>query len=155
MSQSMPPNAEILEFEPLEEKWNVYELQNQTIIRGRILVTRFARDPNETDPNKIAISSQNVFVVDAPVEQRGQPTGPLTNEEIRNPQGTPIDILTNNEKWGKYRILSTGVVLKVKMVVDDAIRLDGKFDNDGMPQYVLHSTAMVLPDRHANTDHRT
>jgi len=153
--RSLPRDFENLAFEAIEEHWNTYELANQIVVRGRVIVTRFAKDRNDPNPNSVAISSQNIFVVDAPVEQRGDPTGILTPEEIRNPTGAPITILTSDEQWNKYRILSTGVVLKVKLVVDDAVRIENKYDNDGMPQFVFHSTPMVVPDRHANTNVRT
>ncbi len=154
-ARQLPNNFEIVEFEPIEENWNTYELQNGTVVRGRIIVTRFAKDPHDNDPNKLSLSSQNIFVVDAAPNQRSTPTDPLSPQEIQNPQGTPIDILLNNERWNKYRIPQLGVVIKVKLVVDDAIRIDGKFDNDGMPQYVFHSTPLVLPDRRANPNDRT
>ncbi len=153
-ARQLPPDFEVVDFEPIEEHWNSYELQNGTVVRGRIIVTRFAKNPNDNDPNKVSLSSQNVFVVDAPPDQRSTPTGPLSPEEIRNPQGTPIDILLNNEKWNKYRILKLGVVIKVKLIVDDTLRIDNKFDNDGMPQYVFRSTPMILPDRRSNPNDR-
>lgn len=151
----LPRDFENLAFEAIEEHWNEYDLTNHIIVRGRVIVTRFGKDPNNPDPNAIAISCQNVFVVDAPVEQRGAPTGNLTPEEVRNQQGSPINILTSNEQWNKYRILSTGIVLKVKLVVDDVVRIENKYDNDGMPQFIFHSTPLVLPDRHASTNVRT
>jgi hypothetical protein len=40
-------------------------------------------------------------------------------------------------------------------VVNDAIRIDNKFDNDGMPQYVFHSIPLVLPERKSNPNDRT
>ncbi len=151
----LPKEFEVIDFEPIEENWNVYELKNGTIVRGRIIVTRFVKDPNDDNPNKLALSSQNVFVVDAPPDQRSTPTGVLSPEEIQNPKGAPVDILLNNERWNKYRIPKLGVVIKVKLIVDDAIRIDGKFDNDGMPQYVFHSTPLLLPDRKSNPNDRT
>lgn len=151
----LPRDFESLEFEILEENWNKYELQNHTVVRGRIIIIRFVRNTQDPNPNAIAVSSQNLFVVDAPPEQRGEPTPPLTPTEIQNPQGIPVRILTSNEIWNRYRIIKTGVVLKVKLVVDDAVRLADKFDNDGMPQYVFHSSPLVIPDRHQDTNLRT
>jgi len=152
----LPRDFENLAFEAIEEHWNEYELSNQIKIRGRVIVTRFAKNPNDPNPNAMSLSSQNIFVVDAPVEQRGDPSGNLTPEEIRNPQGgVPVNILTSDEQWNKYRILSTGVVLKVKLVVDDAVRMENRYDNDGMPQFIFHSAPIVIPDRHANTNVRT
>lgn len=149
--QRPPSDFENIEFEPIEEHWNKYELQNQTVVRGRVVVTRFAKDPRLNDPNQLALSTQNIFVVDAPVSSRGSPSLPLTAEEIANPRGTPVHVLTSNEVWNRYRILSTGLVLKVKMVLDEAVRVPDRFDNDGMPQYVFRSSPLVMPDRRANS----
>ena len=153
--QRPPPDFEVVEFEPIEEHWNKYELQNHTVVRGRIIVTRFARNSHAPDPTQFAISTQNIFVVDAPPESRGTPTPPLTMEEIANPQGVPVPVLTSNEVWNKYRILQNGLVLKVKMVLDEAVRIQDKFDNDGMPQYVFRSSPLMTPDRRANSNIRT
>ena len=153
-SRQLPNDFEIVDFEPIEEHWNTYELQNGTIVRGRIIITRFAKDPQDKDPNKISLSSQNVFVVDAPPDQRSAPTGPLSPSEATNPQGTPTDIILNNEKWNKYRIPKLGVTMKVKLIVDDVVRIDGKFDKDGMPQYIFRTTPMILPDRRSNPNDR-
>jgi len=153
----LPRDFENLEFETLEENWNRYELKNHTVVRGRVIVTRFAKDSHDPTPNAYALSSQNVFVVDAPVEQRGEPTlTPLTPDQIKNPKGTPVNIVNSNEVWNRYRILSTGVVLKVKLIVQDAMRLTpDRFDSDGMPQYLFRSSPMVVPDRFENTNLKT
>lgn len=150
-----PKDFENLEFETLEEKWNEYELQNGTKVRGRVIITRFFRNPHDPDPNRYSLSSKNFFVVDAPVEQRGDPSPPLTMEERQNPQGPSVQILTNNEQWNRYRILRTGMVLKVKLVVSDAMRLTDKFDADCMPQYVFRSAPMIVPDQTENSSRRT
>ena len=83
---SRPKDFENLEFESIDEKWNEYEPQNGTKVRGRILVTRFFKDPRNPDPNMYSLSSKNIFVVDAPVLQRNDPSPPLTLDEIKNPK---------------------------------------------------------------------
>lgn len=140
---------EDLEFDVIEEQWNEYELTGQIKVRGKITVTRFMRDKHNPDPNFVNMSSQNVFVVTAPVEQRGIPS-PLNPSEIKTPAGISVDVLTSNEKWNKYRIRTTGIVIKVKLVLHEAFRIQGRFDNDGMPAYIFSSGPLVVPDRKSN-----
>ncbi len=148
--QAVPsPDFEVLEFEVLEEGWNEYELQNHTRVRGRVIVNRFVHDRNIPNPNAIHMSSQNIFVVDAPPEQRGAPS-PLTPEEIANPNGVPVQVLTNNEKWNKYRIIKSGLIVKVKLVLHEAYRVSDRFDSDGMPAYVFTSGPLLIPDKMKN-----
>ena len=110
--------------------------------------TGFAKDPNNPDPNAYSINSQNLFVVTAPVKQRDNPsTTPLTTQEINNPEGRHIvGIINSNERWNKYRLLRTGIVIKVKMVISDAFRIPDRYDKDCMPQYVFTSSPMILPE---------
>ena len=140
------PDFEDLEFDVISEDWNEYELTGHTKARGKIVVTRFVRSKNHPDPNAINMASQNMFVITAPPEQRGVPS-PLNPQEIKTPDGTPIDILSSNEKWNKYRLKKSGGIVKVKMVVHDAFRIPGRFDNDGMPAYIFTSGPLVVPEK--------
>lgn len=54
------------------------------------------------------------------------------------------------EKRNKYRVVKTGLIIKVRMVLDEVYRVQGKYDNDGMPSYIFRSAQMVMPDQHAN-----
>lgn len=139
------PDFDDLDFEIINEGWNEYELAGHTKVRGRAIVTRFVHDPNNPDPKFISMSSQNVFVITSPIEQRGPPS-PLTAQEIKKPKGGAIEVTSSNEKWSKYRIKKTGLILKVKLVLHEAYRIDGRFDNDGMPAYVFTSGPLLIPD---------
>jgi len=149
-----PKDFEDLDFNTLEEQWNEYEFPNQTTARGRFIVSRIFNDPQNPNPNVLGISGQNIFVVTAPVEQRGTPSA-LTPQEIQKTDYPRVTPLTSDEKWNKYRIVKTGVVLKVKLILNEAYRVQGRYDNDGMPAYLFNSTQMVIPDKHANTNFRT
>lgn len=150
----LPLDFENLEFETLEENWNEYELPNQTKARGKLVVLRIAIDSRNPNPNALAISGQNLFVVTAPVEQRGAPS-PLTPDEIRRTDYPRVTPLTSNERWNRYRIIKTGMVLKVKLILNEIYRVQGRYDNDSMPSYLFNSTQMVVPDKHADTNIRT
>lgn len=150
----LPLDFEDLEFETLEENWNEYELPNQTKARGKFVAMRIIKDRRNPDPNVLGISGQNLFVVTAPVEQRGPPN-PLTPEEIQRTDYPRINPITANEKWNRYRINKTGAILKVKLVLNEVYRVQGKYDNDGMPSYIFNSTQLIIPDKHSNPNVRT
>ena len=54
-------------------------------------------------------------------------------------QATPIEVNQSSEKWNEY-LLEDGTVLKMKLVLKKVFRVDGEFDEEGNPVYVMQST---------------
>jgi hypothetical protein len=156
MMPSGPPplDFEDLEFETIEESWNEYDLPNQTRVRGKFVALRIFKDKRNPDPNALGLSGQNLFVVTAPIEQRGPASIPLTLEELQRTDYPRINPITSNEKWNRYRISKSGIVIKVRLVLNEVYRIQGKYDNDGMPMYIFNSAQMVVPDKHGNSNIR-
>ena len=46
------------------------------------------------------------------------------------------------EHWNEY-LLSDGTVLRLKSVVTEIVKLVGRFDGDGNPQYLVKSAQVV------------
>ncbi len=77
---------------------------------------------------------------------------PPTKRKIRFTQDGPekdaqlIDIQQANEHWNQY-LLGDQTVIKVKLVATEVWRVDGEFDADGNPVYVLksHNVMTVNP----------
>jgi hypothetical protein len=46
------------------------------------------------------------------------------------------------EHWNEY-LLHDGSVIKLKTVVTEILKVDGEFDAEGNPQYLLKSTQIV------------
>jgi len=64
-----------------------------------------------------------------------------------NFKGKEVDALempfqTGAEHWNEY-VLQDGSVLRLKSVVTDILKVDGEFDNEGNPIYMLKSTNIV------------
>lgn len=55
---------------------------------------------------------------------------------------TILDINSSQETWNQY-LLSDGTVLKLKVVVTEAIRADGHYDNNGEPLYAVKSSNIL------------
>ncbi len=58
-------------------------------------------------------------------------------------EGTVIPFQTGGEHWNEYFLEDT-TVLRVKLVATEAIRVDGYYDQDGNPLYILNSTNVMV-----------
>jgi hypothetical protein len=68
------------------------------------------------------------------------PGGPLVD-------GTQIPIDESEERWSKVK-LEDGSVLKIRPVVTAVVRVDGQYDPEGNPVYVVKTMVVSAPIRH-------
>lgn len=52
---------------------------------------------------------------------------------------TEVGFRSSGENWNEY-LLDDGTVFRIKLIVTDIYRVDGKYDDQGNPQYVAKST---------------
>ena len=133
--------ARELEFEPVEEKWNEYELLDENVyvrLRGRIILLKVLEFPN-TPGRRLKL--HRVFVVSSP--KKGRPMNPPTPTELKSLDKYPVEIVSSREPWNIYRITETGEILRVKLIVTDVFRVRGRYDSDGEPYYVIQSGSLV------------
>lgn len=57
----------------------------------------------------------------------------------REVDGTIVDVNQSNEKWNEY-LLEDGTVLKMKLILKKVLKIDGQYDPEGNPVYVMQST---------------
>ena len=57
----------------------------------------------------------------------------------REAAATPVDVNQSNERWNEY-FLEDGTILKMKLVLTKVLRVDGEYDPEGNPVYVMQST---------------
>ncbi len=57
-------------------------------------------------------------------------------------EATEIGFRASGEYWNEY-LLDDGTVVKIKVVVTDAMRLDGMYDPEGQPLYVVKSNNIM------------
>jgi hypothetical protein len=57
----------------------------------------------------------------------------------REVDGTPVSATQSNEHWNQY-LLEDGSVVKLKLVATEFVRLDGVYDPEGNPVYLVKST---------------
>lgn len=57
-------------------------------------------------------------------------------------EATEMPVSNAAEYWNEY-LLTDGSVVRLKTVVTEVFKVDGKFDAEGNPEYVLRSTQIV------------
>lgn len=63
-------------------------------------------------------------------------------------EGIIVDINSTQENWNQY-LLSDGTILKLKVVATEVVRLEGEYDKEGDPIYIIKSANVVsaiVPD---------
>lgn len=61
-------------------------------------------------------------------------------------EGVEVDIEESRERWSEFT-LSDGSVLRLKVTLISAVRVDGRYDQEGNPSYVIKaSPTMVVMD---------
>ena len=67
-------------------------------------------------------------------------------KKILGPQGeievTEVGYRTSGEFWNEY-LTDDGSVVRVKLVVTDIVRVDGQYDPQGQPAYLVQSSSVV------------
>ena len=57
----------------------------------------------------------------------------------RQVEATPVEAQQSAERWNEY-LLEDGSVLKMKLVLKKVLRVDGEYDAEGNPVYIMQST---------------
>jgi len=57
-------------------------------------------------------------------------------------EATVVEVTQASEVWNHY-LIDDGSVIKIKLVLTKVLRLEGKFDDEGNPVYLVRSTNVV------------
>ncbi len=68
-------------------------------------------------------------------KMRFAPEGPEKEVQL-------IDIQQANEHWNQY-LLGDGTVLRIKLVATEVLRIEGEWDQEGNPIYVVRSSNVL------------
>ena len=68
---------------------------------------------------------------------------PVIKWQGRDVDGLEVRFRSNHEEWNDYT-LEDGTSLRMKAVVSEIVRLDGEFDNEGNPVYLVKSTNVLV-----------
>ena len=53
-----------------------------------------------------------------------------------------VDVTQSSEKWNEH-LLDDGTILKLKAVLTNVYRVDGQYDAEGNPVYMIQSTNVI------------
>ena len=71
------------------------------------------------------------------------PGGPMAD-------GVDVQVDESNERWSEYK-LADGTTIRMKQVLTEVVRVDGQYDNEGNPTYVLKAAPVLslveVPDK--------
>jgi len=78
---------------------------------------------------------------------------PLRKKKVKLPdgreiEGTVMPFQTGREDWNEY-LVEDGSIVRMKLIVTEITRLDGEYDAEGNPAYIVMSTnvtAVTSPD---------
>lgn len=158
MSKPPPPQPSldysVVEFEPIEEKWNEYEFSDGTRIKFRVILVRLTHERG-APPNQYNVSANNLVTVFAPPSERGAPTPPMSPDEIQDAEKFEARPITSTEPWNSYRLVASDNIIKIKYVASNFFRLKDKYDQFGEPFYTVLGGPLIVPQPKGSKRKRT
>jgi len=110
-----------------------------------MFLKKIIRDPN--NPKQFSFDTvPPIYVVYASVANRGDRNNEPKPDEYMKLPGYEVKIDRNDEKWNVYRILRSGQIIRMRLIVNRIQRVKDRFDKDGMPFYIINSGPMVVLD---------
>lgn len=130
-------------YKPLREDWNVYELRDGTIILLKFVLIKLKLAEEDEEPVNIDLNSQNIVGILTRQDLCGEPgTRKYGRKELeKSVVEEDIDFKPIEESWNEYK-LEDGRKLFFKLVLTMASRTD-KFDNRGEPIYLTQSQLLT------------
>ncbi len=68
------------------------------------------------------------------------PKIPFQGQQV---DATEVDFETRKEDWNEYQLMD-GSTIKMKLVMAEIFRVEGRYDNEGNPIYVLKSKNVLI-----------
>jgi len=154
ITEKMPPDFVFVNFEVVREGWNVYKLEDGSLLKTKlvfidVMAEKDFREKIERAKTEkgvksgIWFSSSNVVGVEAPLGLRGEPsTRTFSQDELRaSVVKNDIDFEVIKETWNVYR-LDKGIEVKARSSPINIARTS-KFDSKGLPIYLVDSTVSI------------
>lgn len=144
--------AKFVNFKIKREDWNLYRIEDGSLLRGRIIlsgvlgedlenVKEKVKKNNKKSEVKLTFRSNRIFAIESPPESRGPPDfNRYTTKELRSfIIREDLDFETIKEIWNVYE-LENGIVLKLRLS-PTSISKTSKFDSGGIPIYLIDAVA--------------
>jgi len=145
VNPELPNDFDELDFSVEEENWNEYELNDSSRIRTRAILKKVMVDPN--NPNAMAFDMNPlIIVVWTPNHLRGARNQEPTPAEWNTLPNFEVIPQRNDERWNRYRILRSGRLVRMRNTVTRIRRITDRFNNDGMPFFLIDNSPTVVVD---------
>jgi hypothetical protein len=141
MSPDGAGERRFLDFEAVEEPWNLYDLKDGTRLKVKLVMITILKEPASEG---LGLGSTSKIVVGAmpPARLMGEPSQPgPPKEQVPSVAEDDIGFTTVQEEWNSYR-LENGIGLRVKNVLMRVARMNS-FDPKGVPIYQINTTLIV------------
>jgi len=143
--------GEVIDFDVMSEKWNVYELNDErpVKIKGKIVLMKVSKFPvyNPSGDPIYGTASQTIFATFATKEMKGRPSFPPPSlQQISASITRELDFKVIEEHWNEYQFRD-GTVHRLKLVIT-GVQKTSLFAGDGDPiYYILSQTVgrMIVP----------
>lgn len=157
MTEKIPAlQFEEVDFEPEKEVWNVYELEDRSILKIRTILVKLLHPVKPTPLKEIPIRGktplevlefqakfQNLMAVTkATPTLMGTPTPPVPLAELAQMEKVDVPYTPFLEDWNIYRLPDSNKI-KVKLVVSSIFRVKELYDELGYPVYLVNSTNAI------------
>jgi hypothetical protein len=131
-----------IDFAVEKEDWNIYELEDGTMLKIRPILLRLLKTPAPVGLGKgtaFGVVAQNLLSVRANPDRKGQPsTTPFSPEIMEKAVKTNVPFNEKKWVWNTY-LLPDNIRLKIRLVVTSVLRAEGLFDQFGNPVYRVSS----------------
>lgn len=140
----MSIEPEYIDFDVIKEDWNLYKIEDGTILKLKLVFIKVIREGVDSVGNPIySINSQNVVGIIPPKELMGPPSNrSYTPQEIADSivkEDLKFEVI--REDWNEYK-LKDGTTLYIKPVVTMVSRTS-LFDRRGEPIYNVQSQIII------------
>lgn len=149
-----PKTGTFVDFEIRREGWNLYRVEDGTLIKARVIVTGILMEgkleemiaqlkPREKPRLGLLLRSRRIFTAESPPKVRGNPSSKTyTTAELKSSiTNEDMDFETIKEVWNLYK-LENGITLKARLSAV-TVNKTSKFEGAGMPIYTIDSNLDV------------
>ncbi len=142
----LPDDFEELDFTIEEEHWNEYELNDGSRIKSRMILQKITADPNNPNLFDFDIGPLISSVYSHPTNRGPRNQAPRP-EEFNTLPNFEVRAVRSDEQWNIYRISRSGRLVRLRATLTRIRRIADKFDNDGLPFYLIDIGPMIVVDR--------
>jgi len=133
-----------LQFEAIDEPWNIYKLEDGSVLRVRIILSGLLKE----DDNVFSLQTTRAFNVIPNPKYMGVSSPPLkSNEKLEDYiEADDLKVLEKTDNWNEYEVPSENIKLSVRGELVSVSRTS-RHDDRGIPIYIANVQLLVKPKK--------